>query len=87
MLLDDWSARDVALEDFVAELAARRRALPALRDPVLRHDARWYRLDGTPMRDSDWHGAAAVELQLPEFTISVDRAARRVEVRAVPLNR
>ena len=83
----DWSARDVALEDFVAELAARRRALPALRDPVLRHDARWYRLDGTPMRDSDWHGAAAVELRLPEFTISVDRAARRVEVRAVPLNR
>ncbi|MBW6532249.1 glycogen debranching enzyme [Sphingomonas sp. RRHST34] len=83
----DWVGRDVALEDVVAELAARRRALPALRDPALRHDAHWYRPDGAPMRDSDWDGADDVELRLPEFTVRVDRAARRVEVRAVPLSR
>ncbi|MBB3347522.1 glycogen debranching enzyme [Sphingomonas sp. BK069] len=83
----DWAGRDVALEDVVAALAARRRALPALRDPTLRHDARWYRLDGAPMRDADWEGADGVELRLPEFTVRVDRTARQVELRATPLSR
>ncbi|WP_277981715.1 glycogen debranching protein [Sphingomonas phyllosphaerae] len=83
----DWAGRDVALEDFVAELATLRRALPALRDPVLRHDARWYRLDGAPMRDPDWGDADGFELRLPEFSVRIDRAARRVEMRAAPLSR
>jgi glycogen debranching enzyme len=76
----DWARRDVALEEVVAELAARRRALSALRDPALRHDARWYRLDGTPMRDSDWDGAEGFELRLPGLSVTVDRAARAVRI-------
>ncbi|WP_343228332.1 glycogen debranching enzyme [Sphingomonas yunnanensis] len=83
----DWTGRDVALEDFVAELAAARGAVPALRDPALRHDARWYRLDGTPMRGADWDGADGFELRLPELTVRVDRPERRVELRAAPLRR
>ena len=83
----DWAGRDVALEDFVAELATLRRAFPELRDPVLRHDARWYRLDGAPMRDQDWDDADGFELRLPESSVRIDRATRRVELRVAPLSR
>ncbi|MGK6324897.1 glycogen debranching protein [Sphingomonas sp. DT-51] len=76
----DWTGRDIALEDHVAALSAARRAVPALSDPALRHDARWIRLDGAPMRDADWDEASGFELRLPECSVIVDRAARMVQL-------
>lgn len=76
----DWTGRDIALEDHVAALSAARRAVPTLSDPALRHDARWFRLDGAPMRDADWDAASGFELRLPECSVIVDRAARMVQL-------
>ncbi len=78
----DWEGRDRALEAFVADLAAIRRACPTIRDPAIRHDARWFRLDGTAMTAADWHADAGFEMRLPEVTVRVERAARRVTVQA-----
>ena len=79
----DWDNRDRALQAYVADLATRR--IPALADPMIRHDARWHRLDGAPMQDGDWAGADGFEMRLPEVTVRVDRKAR--EVRIEPLAR
>ena len=79
----DWEGRDRALEAFVAHLATLR--TPALADPAIRHDARWHRLTGEPMRDEDWAGADGFEMRLPEVIVRVDRATR--DVRIVPLAR
>ncbi|MEH3047217.1 glycogen debranching protein [Sphingomonas adhaesiva] len=76
----DWDGRDRALEAFVADLAALRAACPALRDPALRHDARWFCRDGAPMRDADWDTADAVEMRLPEVSVTIDRAAGAVAI-------
>lgn len=77
----DWSGRDQSLERFVVDLARRRRDAGAtLGDPTIRHDARWYRLDGEPMRDEDWAGADGFELRLPGLAIRIDRSARRVAI-------
>ena len=76
----DWAARDEELEAFVAERAARRRACSTLSDPAIRHDARWFRLDGAPMTEADWAAAEGVEMRLPEARIRIDRAARRVTI-------
>ena len=76
----DWEGRDRELEAAVAALAATRAACPALSDPVLRHDARWFTLDGRPMQDADWAGADGVEMRLPECRVRIDRAARRVTI-------
>ena len=60
----DWAGRDRALEDFVAGLAAARAAHPEIGDPAIRHDAVWFRLDGAPMAEGDWDGAAGFEMRV-----------------------
>jgi glycogen operon protein len=77
----DWHGRDRALEAFVASLAALRRAMPELADPTIRHDARWYTLDGDMMRDEDWARAVGVEMRLPTVSVIFDRATPRVTIR------
>lgn len=76
----DWEGRDRALEAFVADLSAARRAAPALTDPAIRHDTRWAALDGTPMADHSWAGAAGFELRVGDAAVRVDRAARTVTI-------
>ncbi|MEH3037640.1 MAG: glycogen debranching enzyme [Sphingomonas adhaesiva] len=76
----DWDGRDLALEDYVAGLATLRAACPALADPAIRHDARWFRRDGAPMRAEDWASADAVEMRLPEVSVTIDRAAGTVAI-------
>jgi glycogen debranching enzyme len=60
----DWAAPDRDLEDFVAGLAALRAAHPGIGDAAIRHDAAWFRLDGAPMADGDWDGAAGFEIRV-----------------------
>ncbi|WP_445191966.1 glycogen debranching protein GlgX [Sphingomonas sp. Tas61C01] len=69
----DWAARDVALEDHVAALAARRAAaeLDGVDFPTT---AAWLTLDGRAMTDSDWWRADGFELRLPSVRIVVDRS-------------
>ena len=61
----DWMGRDVALEDFVAGLAAFR-ADAGIGDPTLLTSANWYDLSGVPMTDAAWANAAGFELHLPD---------------------
>ncbi|WP_297006487.1 glycogen debranching protein GlgX [uncultured Corynebacterium sp.] len=66
----DWSGADGAdgaagdLLTFTRELIALRHRLPVLRQSAYRHgqlradghpDVEWFRADGTPMTDTDWH--------------------------------
>ena len=74
----DWDGRDRTLEAFVADLARRRTA--TLADPAIRHDARWFRLDGQPMRDEDWAGTDGFEMHLPGTRVRIDRTARSVAI-------
>ncbi len=76
----DWAGRDVALEDFVAGLAAWRRARPAVSDPVVPEVAEWRTLDGRAMTAADWEhpGCAGFELRLDGAVVRIDRAARVV---------
>ena len=77
----DWAARDVALEDFVADLAARRAAGDFAQFP---RAGRWLRLDGAAMGVGDWQDPATPGLRYVsedpgrprDFTI--DRQARCV---------
>lgn len=78
----DWKGRDRALETYVADLATRRTA--ALADPAIRHDARWFRLDGEPMRDEDWAGATGFEMRLPDATVRIDRDSREASITPSP---
>lgn len=76
----DWSARDVALEDHVAALAAWRLERPTVFDTDVPDQAVWLTLDGAPMTPAHWEApdCQGFELQLPGATIRVDRAARTV---------
>jgi glycogen operon protein len=74
----DWHGRDRQMEDYVADLSRQRRAVRVLADPVIRHDARWYRLDGGEMGQGDWDGSAGFELVVGGVTLRVDRGARSV---------
>jgi glycogen operon protein len=80
----DWEARDRALEDYVADLSARRAAhlevfttFPA--------DAHWRRLDGLPMTVADWEHPDShdfrVETDHGPFTLAltVERLDRRAK--------
>ncbi|QZH76022.1 MAG: glycogen debranching protein GlgX [Erythrobacter sp.] len=49
----DWESRDVALEDYVAELSARRRDYGAAMEQFP-EGGTWAHLDGTPMADHAW---------------------------------
>lgn len=79
----DWSARDVALEEHVATLAAWRRDRPAVFDTDIPEQATWLTLDGTSMTPAHWEAAdcPGFELQLPGAAIRVDRPARTVTLR------
>lgn len=79
----DWSARDVALEDHVAALAAWRRERPAVFDTDVPEQAVWLTLDGAPMTPALWEApdCPGFELQLPGATIRVDRRARTITLR------
>lgn len=76
----DWTARDVALEDHVATLAAWRRDRPAVFDTDVPEQATWLALDGQPMTAERWEApdCPGFELHLPGATIRIDRAARTV---------
>ncbi|WP_375272486.1 glycogen debranching protein GlgX [Sphingomonas sp.] len=74
----DWHARDRQLEDYVAGLSRQRRAVPALSDPTIRHDARWCRLDGGEMTQADWDSSAGFAMTVGDVTLRVDRDARSV---------
>ncbi len=78
----DWSARDVALEDHVADLAAWRRDRPAVFDRQVPDVAEWLTLDGRSMTPGDWEDPACpgFELRLDGASIRIDRAARRVSL-------
>jgi glycogen operon protein len=76
----DWTGRDVALEDFVAGLAAWRRDRPTVFDPVVPDVAEWLRLDGAPMTVADWEDPACpgFELRLDDAVVRIDRKSRSV---------
>ncbi|WP_294327333.1 glycogen debranching protein GlgX [uncultured Sphingomonas sp.] len=79
----DWTARDVALEDHVATLAAWRRDRPAVFDTDVPEQATWLAQDGQPMTAERWEApdCPGFELHLPGATIRIDRAARSVTLR------
>jgi glycogen operon protein len=83
----DWAARDTALEDHVAALAALRRDCPEVGDPHMRHDLVWRRLDGAEMTPDDWNdtGSAGFEMHIPRddgvTAVRFDRQARVAEIR------
>jgi glycogen operon protein len=87
----DWEGRDLALEDFTADLATVRGGFPALAGPAfLLSDARlaevvWLGLDGGAMTPADWMEASGVELRLTlvggeSLSLSFDRDAGKVSV-------
>jgi glycogen operon protein len=76
----DWAARDRALEDYVAGLAAFRAAHPELGAPTFLADADWRALDGCPMTPQRWEApdTDGFELRLPGPDGLVVRVDRRV---------
>lgn len=80
-----WEGRDRALAAYVAELAAWRRAHPAIGAPDIRHDLRWLRLDGKTMEPDDWAGADGFVMQTPDGAqVRIDRTSRTVALRPPP---
>ena len=81
----DWQKRDRALEDHVADLAARR-AANASYFAVFKHDANWLTLDGRKMSADDWErpDSTGIKLETAErdwkLALTVDRPARRVDL-------
>jgi glycogen operon protein len=86
----DWTARDIALEDFVAQLSASRMtALDCFTD--FPEPGEWMRRDGTPMTVADWEsketGEVLYEAALGggrRFRLKVDRNAKSVLVDTLP---
>ncbi|MEP9402288.1 glycogen debranching protein GlgX [Sphingomonas sp. VNH70] len=76
----DWAGRDVALEAFVAGLAAWRRARPSVFGRDIPAAAEWRTLDGRAMTAADWEAAdcSGFELRLDGAVVRIDRAARVV---------
>ena len=80
----DWKSRDRALEDYVADLAARRAANTNY-FAAFKHDANWLSLDGRPMSADDWErrDSAGMILETADrdwkLALTVDRPARRVD--------
>lgn len=81
----DWAHRDLALEDYVAELAAWR-AARLRRFVQFPRMGEWLRLDGAPMTAADWESQGTAGLLYisadPEraYRLQVDRNSRRVTV-------
>ena len=83
----DWAARDTALEDFVADLAARR-ALQGGAEAFAQFPraGAWLRGDGAMMEVADWEDPAngtlayrSLEANRPRV-FCIDRAARRAQL-------
>ena len=79
----DWERRDLALVDYVAGLA-QWRAAHAAWFTHFPEQGRWLRLDGAPMRETDWHDAACSGLHYIsgqpglDYAIRIDRGVERV---------
>jgi glycogen operon protein len=86
----DWTARDVALEDFVAQLSASRMA--ALdRFTHFPEPGEWRRGDGAPMSVADWESKETDEVLYAaapgdgrRFRLKVDRNAKSVLIDTLP---
>ena len=80
----DWEGRDLSLEDFVAELSARRATAPEFfaRFPA---SAEWLRLDGQQLSVADWEHSDSRSLYLEaargpfSLALTIDYAERHVE--------
>lgn len=84
----DWDRRDQALEDFSAECAARRHAIPELSDTRFLEQADWYDLDGNRMTDESWPSTDGFEVHIARkssgvLSIRVDRRTRSVHISTV----
>ena len=79
----DWEARDTGLEDYVADLAARR-AAAGLGGVGFPPDAAWLTLDGLAMTDGEWAAATGFELRRPQARIVVDRTGAGVSIVTIP---
>lgn len=64
----DWESADKELSAYVAELITLRRRFPQLHQQEFLHgdEALWWRADGQPTQDHDWHDPAfrCFQLQL-----------------------
>lgn len=83
----DWRGRDLALEDYVAGLAAFRAGHPALSAPDFLKTADWRNLDGAAMTPTLWEKAdtAGFELRPPDahgLVVRVDRERRQCRLAA-----
>ena len=86
----DWTYRDTALEDFVAQLSAVRGGDPRCfaQFPAAGH---WLAPDGEPMTAADWNDAGGAGFEFvsvdPEapYRICVERLARRVTFERVEI--
>jgi glycogen operon protein len=87
----EWIARDRALEDFVAELAAFRADNPGISEIDFLTEAGWFDLDGVPLTTEAWQSSAlpGFELRIPAgadaLIIRIDRRGRTCTARRVPL--
>ncbi|EGD59028.1 isoamylase [Novosphingobium nitrogenifigens DSM 19370] len=76
----DWTARDIDLEDHVADLAQWRASHHGAR-ACFPEDGRWLTMDGTPMTTADWDapGASIIVWRAADGTgFAVDRKGPRV---------
>ena len=75
----DWAGRDIALEDYVAGLAARRAAAGAEAFAHFPRAGMWENGEGAPMREADWEDPASAVLAY--------RSADPARPRAFTINR
>ncbi len=92
----DWSSADAGLTAFTAALIEARHSHDALRDDRFLTgapgetplpDAAWFRLDGTPMQDSDWSGhalALVLTTAASRVCLAVNRGAAQAFTPAAP---
>ena len=73
----DWAGRDIALEDYVADLAALRAAADAFAHFPL--TGVWENGEGAPMREADWEN--------PASSVLAYRSADPARPRAFTINR
>ena len=79
----DWTGRDLALEEYVADLAQWRAAHADWFTRFPEH-GRWLRLDGDPMHETDWHAPDCNGLRYISdeaamaYAIRIDRGVERV---------
>jgi hypothetical protein len=80
----DWTARDIDLEDHVADLAQWRASHHGAR-ACFPEDGRWLTMDGTPMTTADWDapGASIIVWRAADGTgFAVDRKGPGVPAQA-----